>query len=117
MLAAVFGSVATGRARPDSDVDIAILLDPDTGRGELVAALAAVVDAPIDVVFLSDAGPQLRFEIARSGVLAWEGRPRAWARMRERAMLDWWDWQPTAEAMNRAAIARMRGRLGGASGA
>lgn len=70
----VFGSVARGEARPDSDVDFAVDLAPDADRswmlGGLYADLRDLVDGrPIDLVDLApDTRPELRAEIDREGV-------------------------------------------------
>jgi hypothetical protein len=65
----------------------------------------------VDVVNLREAPPLLRFEIARDGVPLIESSPHAWADFRARAMVDWWDWAPTARAMYRAAAARLRSQV------
>jgi len=49
----VFGSVARGDARPDSDVDLLVNVEPGTGLLELGAMedeLAQALDRPVDVV-------------------------------------------------------------------
>lgn len=84
----VFGSVAAGRARPDSDLDVAVLLDPRTRRGDaltrrlqLMADLGAAVGrSDVDVVILNDASPLLAHRVLSQGRLVF-GRSRA-ARVR-----------------------------------
>lgn len=54
-LAIVFGSVASGHARPDSDLDLAVLGKAPLSANEkieLIAALAQQVGRPIDLVDL-----------------------------------------------------------------
>ena len=54
-LAIVFGSVASGHARPDSDLDLAVLGKTPLSANEkieLIAALAQQVGRPIDLVDL-----------------------------------------------------------------
>jgi predicted nucleotidyltransferase len=70
-LAVVFGSVARGTARADSDLDLAI----DLGRPltvedkmRLIDALAAASGRPVDLVDLRRAGVPLIGEILASGV-------------------------------------------------
>ena len=63
--AAVFGSVARGDNRPDSDIDIMIVVDPEThltvyeyvGLKEYVAGL---FDGPVDVVSEDGLKPYVR---------------------------------------------------------
>lgn len=58
--ASVFGSVADGTARPDSDLDVGVLakspLEPEERR-VLVDALAEITGRPVDLVDLREAGP------------------------------------------------------------
>jgi uncharacterized protein len=111
-LAAAFGSVARGQERPQSDVDVGVLLSPDTSelRAGLEAALGRAAGRELDLVVLDSAPPLLRFEVARDGVLLLERSPHLWADFRARAMIDWWDWAPTARMIQDAAIARLRER-------
>jgi predicted nucleotidyltransferase len=116
-LAAAFGSVARGDERPGSDVDVALLLSPDTPdlRLELEAELGRAAGREIDVIYLDAAPPLLRFEIARDGVLL-AGQRDDWVDFRTRAMIDWWDWAPTARMINEAAILRLREKAGSSRG-
>ncbi len=113
-LVVAFGSHGTPRARPDSDVDLLVALDDDTpeARFAAAAALSAYFDRDVDVVFNSDAGPQVRFEVARTGRPLAARSPQEWTRFKTAAMIDWWDWQPTATRMHAAYVARLRAKLG-----
>lgn len=108
-LAVLFGSGAADRLRRGSDIDLGLSL---TSRAQvtpaLSAALARAAGRPIDIVLLDDAPPLLRFEIARHGVVLVERVARAWADFRARAMIDWWDWAPTARMMHDVMAARLR---------
>jgi uncharacterized protein len=116
-LAAAFGSVARGDERPGSDVDVALLLSPDTRelRTRVEAALGRAAGREIDVIHLDAAPPLLRFEIARDGVPLL-GQRDDWVDFRTRAMIDWWDWAPTARMIEEAAIRRLREKVGKAPG-
>lgn len=109
-LAVVFGSLARGEAGAQSDVDVAIdLACADASRrGAIEAELGRAAGREIDLVDLDGAPPQLRFEIARDGRLLYERAPHAWADFRARAMIDWWDWAPTARRIHHAAAERLR---------
>ena len=108
-LLVMFGSTARGAGRGGSDVDLGLLspLATPTTRQELEVAFARAVRRRVDLVDLQEASPLLRFEIARDGVLIWEGRPHAWQGFKARAMVDWWDWKPMAERLQRAAAGRL----------
>jgi uncharacterized protein len=109
-LGVVFGSVARGDDRPGSDVDVGVRLDPDSSalRQEIEAALGRAAGREVDVVFLDEAPPLLRFEIGADGVVLVERQPHAWSDFRARAMLDWWDWAPYAKRIEDAALRRLR---------
>ena len=72
-LAILFGSRARRSARPDSDIDIAILpVEPELSlrdEGLLVANLERAAGASVDLVRLDRAAPALRWRIARDGVV------------------------------------------------
>lgn len=76
--ALLFGSRATGRQRPDSDVDVAVLLGRDSGNGSselrrLVGALTDEIAADrLDVVILNGAPPALAFQVLKYGLVAFE---------------------------------------------
>lgn len=113
-LAVLFGSIARGKAEPRSDVDIGVLLDPDTpdawDRVEVELG-RAVGDRTVHVVFLKEAPPLLRFEIAKDGVVLHQDQDVLWTDFKTRAMLDWWDWEPIARRIEEALIARLRRKV------
>ena len=80
----IFGSVAQGRTRPDSDIDIAVLLDrpPAHARavryrltlaGELGSAL---LRHDVQLVILNDAPPLMAHRVVSRGLMVFE-RSRA----------------------------------------
>ncbi len=70
-LAYVFGSVATGEARPDSDVDVAVKaasrLDTDL-KMQLIEELAESTGRPVDLIDLYAVGEPLLGQILKYGV-------------------------------------------------
>jgi predicted nucleotidyltransferase len=113
-LAVLFGSTARGQARPQSDVDLGVLLDPDTPdvRFKAETELGRAAGRSVDVVFLNQAPPLLRFEIAKEGVLLHQDQDHLWTDFKTRAMLDWWDWAPIAKRIEDALIQRLREKVG-----
>jgi predicted nucleotidyltransferase len=109
-LVVLFGSRATGRFEPESDIDLAVRSGMPAGepRRRLEVELARAVGSGADIVFFDEAPPQLRFEIAKSGIVVFEQSPGTWARERARAMVDWWDWAPIARRLHADAVARLR---------
>lgn len=114
-LAVLFGSTARGKAGPRSDVDIGVLLDPDTpdARSRVEHELgSAVRDREVEVIFLKKASPLLRFEIAKEGVLLLQREDHLWTLFKEKAMVDWWDWAPYSRMFAEAAVRRLREKVG-----
>jgi predicted nucleotidyltransferase len=96
-LVVVFGSVARGSARPDSDLDAGVLFDaPADGsplgdpRLEAVAA-ALSSDRPIDLVPLDEADPLLLHEVAVEGRPVFEAEPGTFEVFRLRAVVRYLD--------------------------
>lgn len=108
-LAVLFGSAASGQLTAGSDVDLAVQFEgPDADSGALGVSISRLVSRPVDIVRMDEAPPLLRFEIARDGILLVERQAHAWSDFRARAMVDWWDWAPTARAIQAAAVRRLR---------
>ena len=112
-LAVLFGSTARGKAGPRSDVDLGVLLDPDTRdhRLHVEAELGRAAGREVDVIYLNEAPPLLRFEISRDGVLLFEKEDGLWTDVKVRAMVDWWDWAPYARMFTAAAVRRLREKV------
>jgi predicted nucleotidyltransferase len=69
-LAIVFGSVARGEARRDSDVDVAVQLSTSLGVDEkmqLITELAAMTGRPVDLIDLRTVGEPLLGQILKHG--------------------------------------------------
>ena len=86
----LFGSSASGETRPDSDIDLAILLDQTSRSGDESDILARfdremtltgsmetfVHGRKLDVLFLDAAPIQLRFQVLSTGFLLYENESR-----------------------------------------
>jgi len=88
-LCAIFGSQATGKTHPGSDVDIALwpLEDPEPlTRLRWAGELSRLLDAEVSLVMVTwRLDPVLGWEIAREGKLVYEREPGLW--MHHRAQL------------------------------
>ena len=70
VLALVFGSVAEGRQRPDSDLDIAVAAKQAltlVEKMDIIAALAEHTGRPVDLIDLKVIGEPLLGQIVRHG--------------------------------------------------
>lgn len=109
-LAVLFGSAARGTANPKSDLDVGVSLTPGVEADVLPAvsvALERTAGRSVDLIWLDQAPPLLRFEIARSGHVLVQRDHHDWAEFRAHAMIDWWDWAPTARMMHLTLAARL----------
>ena len=108
-LAVLFGSTARRTEGSDSDIDIGVSME---GRADLPLTLRVALERaagrPVDLVWLDGAPPLLRFEIARDGLVLFAREAHTWAEFRAHAMIDWWDWAPTARMMHEVMAARLR---------
>lgn len=113
-VAALFliGSHARGAAGPLSDVDIAVLLEPDAPVSLLLllASLAgtALRTGEVDIVPLNRASPLLRHRVARDGRLLLDRDPAARVAFRAAALRDYLDTAPLRSNLRRGLRRRLR---------
>ena len=114
----VFGSRAQGTDHPLSDYDYAILL-PETGhfRGDdlytiFYDALSSISPRTlkndvIDIVFLREAGLELKFHVIRYGVVLYDPVPRERLRFEDHTTLLYCDYRPVLDQFDRAILERI----------
>jgi predicted nucleotidyltransferase len=96
----LFGSVARGTARPDSDVDVGILYSEDpprtlAGMGlRLEGEIEKILGLPVQVVVLNYAPVDLSIRVLRDGkLLVDRDRPKR-IRFEVRTRFEFWDLEP-----------------------
>lgn len=75
LLAFVFGSVAKGRERGESDVDIAVLFSnkpPFKRSFEIKDEISDILKKEIDIAVLNDASPILCMQVLKNGKIIFE---------------------------------------------
>jgi predicted nucleotidyltransferase len=110
----LFGSVARAEERPDSDVDVAVLLRRhrvlDLADLERCAVLqddiAALVGRPVDLVPLDGAAPDLRFRVLRDRVLLFDGDAAQRIEFEIQARNEYYDLLPHLEQYRRTVLGR-----------
>ncbi len=98
----LFGSVARGTARPDSDVDIGVLYREDpprtlAGIGQVFGLeedLVEATDLPIQVVNLNQAPLELIVRVLRDGKLLVDSDPLRRIDFEVRSRNEYWDFEP-----------------------
>jgi predicted nucleotidyltransferase len=115
---AVFGSRARGTARPDSDLDVAILPESrdSSVRRRLQARVATALAhlAPqgrVDVVILDEATDVLRQRILSQGRLLLCRDPAAWSELRVRTMREYGDREWVRQLYQETQHRRLTGGL------
>jgi predicted nucleotidyltransferase len=110
-LAMLFGSIATGAFRPDSDVDVAIVpADPELSLADeldLQASLVRACARDVDLVRLDRASTLVKWQVARDGKVLLQSSPYEATRFVADAASEYLDFEP---AFTRAAE-RFRQRL------
>lgn len=104
-LAVLFGSRATGLARPDSDVDLAVIA-PDEDLAQLAGDLSAALGHEVEVVSLADPPYPLLRRVVREGIVVFESSRGAEADWRTRALLVLDTDQPWYERMRKSYLDR-----------
>lgn len=111
----IFGSFDTPRERPDSDIDIGVLVMPDdSGRnweqlkGEYYAASPGFSLRPVDIVILNVAPSLLKWQVLKTGRIVLDKDPLARKRFAARAVLEYFDYQHIEDIYFKGVKKRMR---------
>src|SRR2546430_6711101 len=118
LFAFLFGSNATGRARKESDVDVAVYFDPATAREELVTLsldvagrLADTSRLPrIEVVAMNDAPLPLLGRILRDRVVIYSRDETARVRFEAETRSAFMDFDIHAQRLDRELLSRTADR-------
>ena len=77
ILAFVYGSYASKRMSPSSDVDIGILfktVPPMDAINDITETLSSILTREVDLVILNQASPILKMQILRNGILLYTSK-------------------------------------------
>jgi predicted nucleotidyltransferase len=115
VLAYLFGSQAEGKTGPLSDVDVAVLLGPQVGRGrwfnvqlDLIGELMSLFHRnDVDVVILNQATPVIAHEVVRSGQVLYEAEPGTRVDFEIAALRRYVDTEPLRQLQDRRLLERV----------
>ena len=115
--AILFGSVAQGVARRDSDIDIGLLARDDAAAGrlragqlEFAAELAVIAGRDVQIVLLDEVEPVLGRQVFLHGEKLFERDPRRTACCLERILVAYFDGSYHRRMMEEALDARSAAR-------
>jgi predicted nucleotidyltransferase len=114
LAAYLFGSQAAGKARPSSDVDVAVLLrDEDSivrlyRRLELTGGVSDVCGREADVIVLNDAPPILQHQILKARQMIFERDRHARVEFEVMAGKIYADLEPQREFFRRALFREIK---------
>lgn len=87
---ALFGSQATGRLHPKSDIDIAVISREPINRLRLMTEFSDIFEcADVEVVNLSNVSPTLMREVVQNGKLLYEKEKGAFLKWKLYAIREW----------------------------
>jgi uncharacterized protein len=115
-LAYLFGSQATRRTHPGSDVDVAVLFDESLTSDErfaerlrLLGDLSCIFSTDhVDLVMLNEAPPLLAYETLRHGVLLYCADAQTRNEFQVRTLRTYEDTIPLRRILSEAMVARLK---------
>ena len=106
----VYGSASSGKMRPGSDVDVAVLFDGPLDMDVRIALWGRLTDAvrrEVDLVDLHDLGGEILHQILTKGRVVIKNDAHAYFRLLQRMIYDREDFIPQVRRAQRARIGRM----------
>ncbi len=92
----LFGSTATDKRKPDSDIDVAVLVAPEHeetfSQIPIISELEDELERPVDVVVLNRCGEIVKFHVRRDGWLVLDRDPGYRKSFEIRGRKMWEDW-------------------------
>ena len=110
----LYGSYANGTARPNSDIDVAVLFSPETAdffqaELQLEGALAMLPGLErVEVAALNRVSLRLKAEVLQTARRVYCGDEEARVAFEFDTMREWWDLRPWYAAYDREYFARLK---------
>ncbi len=110
----LFGSVAEGKVRPGSDIDIAVLFDNDISTEErfdrrltFIIHLENLLKSEVDVIDLLASSLAFQHRVLRKGKLLFERDKKKRVCYETRLRREYFDFKPYLERYEKAALKRL----------
>jgi predicted nucleotidyltransferase len=109
----IFGSAALGNTNRQSDIDVAVYLDPNRVKNilekrlQMIEKCQSLLKKPVDVVILNEEQSIFfKFVIIKEGTVVFERDHGQRVDFELRTMQEYYDYQPFLDAYNKAYIQR-----------
>ncbi len=112
----IFGSAASGEMMPESDIDLAVLINDrrkgrisyDSLRKKYYAVSPKFSMRNVDITILNTAPPFLKHRIIKTGKVLFDKNRRMRVIFAARAVLEYFDYKPIEDACLKAVTGRFR---------
>ncbi|MBI5740626.1 MAG: nucleotidyltransferase domain-containing protein [Nitrospirae bacterium] len=112
----LFGSIVEGRALPESDIDIAVLIDEKKLQRKNFERLKSIYYKaspafslrPVDIAVLNAASPYLKHRVIKTGKILFDRNRRLRVRFTTQAIIEYLDFKPIEDIFNKAVANRFR---------
>jgi len=112
----LFGSCAEGRELPESDIDIAVLVDEKKLKQKNFEQLKNIYykTSPafslrqVDISILNIASPYLKHRVIKTGKILFDRNKRLRVRFTTNAIIEYLDFKPIEDIFNKAVANRFR---------
>jgi predicted nucleotidyltransferase len=112
----IFGSLANGGERKESDIDLAVLIDEklmkkkgyDRLKNDYYSASPAFSLRSVDIVILNTASPPLKHRILKTGKILFDRNGKFRANFTAKSIIEYLDYKPMEDIFRRAVADRFR---------
>lgn len=112
----LFGSCAEGRELPESDIDIAVLIDEkkllrknlEQLKNIYYKASPSFSMRNVDIAVLNTASPYLKHRVIRAGKILFDRNRKLRVRFTTDAIIEYLDFKPVEDIFNKAVADRFR---------
>lgn len=105
----LFGSYATGKEKPISDIDLCVITKRDISKSKKLEILS-YAGRTVEISLFFDIPISVKAKIFKEGILLFSKDKRLLADLRLAAMKEYLDFKPTLERFTRLYIGGLRGK-------